>query len=70
MTTFAVVYTATASTTVDVEADSAEEARELADAEWEGGPQVCAMCAGVGGGQGIDLGDWEQIEDDYGVYEA
>jgi hypothetical protein len=56
MTKYRVNYLTVASTGVYVEADSEEEAIELADAE--GQPGLCAQCAGWGR-PGVELGDWE-----------
>lgn len=73
MSTYHVTFKTGAFTTVSVEANSAEEARELADEQFSP-PYVCALCSGRGkfvGESGIELGDdWEQEEDESGVWEA
>lgn len=69
MTTYQVLYTTTASTVVTIEADSPEEAREIADDQFDG-PTLCAQCSGWGGRQNLDIGDWEQDESDRGVWSA
>ena len=70
MTTYQVLFTTSASTIVEVEADSPDEARELADEKFES-PYLCAQCSGWGGQQNLELGDgWEQDETDGGVWSA
>jgi hypothetical protein len=70
MTTYQVLFTTGASTVVEVEADSPEEARELADEKFKE-PMLCAQCSGWGNRQNLELGDgWEQDESDGGVWSA
>lgn len=62
MPRYRVNYVATASCGIVVEADSPDEAYDLA--EQEGTPGLCAYCAGVGQrGPGIDIGDWQPDEE-------
>lgn len=65
--TYRVQFLTTASTIVEVEATSAEEARVQADEDFYG-PQPCAQCSGWGGQPGIELGEWEQDESEHGVW--
>lgn len=67
MKTYTVMFTTTASTVLSVDAESTEEARELADEKFEG-PSLCAHCSGWGNSQNLDLGDWEQDESESGVW--
>ena len=58
MARYAVPFETMASTIVYVEAESAEEALELADDL----PYICAQCSGWGSHEdntGIELGEWE-----------
>ena len=64
---YRVQFLTTASTLVEVEASSAEEARQVADEDFYG-PSVCAQCSGWGGNPGIELGEWEQDESEHGVW--
>ena len=60
MAKYEVCLTTTASTIVTVEAEDEAEAIDLALTE--GGPGVCAQCAGWGrssSNSGIELGDWD-----------
>lgn len=66
MPKYRIHFTATASTTVVVEADDASEAREIADDQFAS-PSICAQCSGWGQDYSMDLGEWEQDEADDGV---
>jgi len=61
MPEYTVHFESAAGTSVKVEANSPDEAMELA---WDGLPGgVCAQCSGWGNPPGIDMsGDWEPIE--------
>jgi hypothetical protein len=66
VTAYSVSFTSTASTIVEVEADSPAEAADLAEEKFEP-PSVCAQCAGWGrsgdSNSGIELSDeWDQQE--------
>jgi hypothetical protein len=55
-------------TSVEVEADSVEEARELADAAFHA-PFICHQCSRQDGDRYLELGDdWEQDESDHGAW--
>lgn len=69
MKTYQVMFTTGASTVIEVEADSVEEARQLADEQFDP-PTICAQCSGWGNDQNLELGDWEQDESDGGVWSA
>ena len=72
MTAYQVQFKTGAYTIVTVEADSPEQARELADEQFDP-PFICAQCSGWGRGNesSLELGDvWEQEESDSGVWEA
>ena len=73
MSRYSVIYTTGASTVVTVEADSPEEARQVADETFEA-PYICAQCSGWGRNEdepSLELGDvWEQDESDSGVWEV
>lgn len=70
MNTYSVIFTTGASSVVTVEADSPEEARELADEQFDP-PTLCAQCSGWGQDSNLELGDeWEQDESDGGVWLA
>jgi len=57
---FTVYFSTTASTAIEIEADSAEEAQEKAD-EIQDFPSICAQCSGWGSDHNLDLSDvWEQ----------
>lgn len=67
MTTYTVYYSTTASTSIDVEADSPEDAREVADESFEA-PMICAQCSGWGQDYELEIGDdWVQDESEHGV---
>lgn len=67
---YRVYYTTTASTAIEVEADSPEDARVVADEEFDS-PTICAQCSGWGSDGWIELGDdWEQDDSDHGVVSA
>lgn len=72
MPTYAVSFLTTASTIVTVEAANEKEAREKAD-EVFSPPSVCHQCASNysddGSNSGVELEDWQQAEDDDGVWE-
>lgn len=73
MSTYRVSFHTGAFTSMEVEADSPEDAREIADSEFSP-PQVCAQCSGWGMSKGdlpIEVGDdWEQDESETGVWEV
>lgn len=56
MTKYRVIMTTGASTVIDVEAESEDEAENAAFNEV---PYICAQCSGFGREAGIELGDWE-----------
>jgi len=62
MRKYTVLYTATASTIVEVEAEHENEAREIADEQVQF-PSLCAHCSGWGANRslnsGIELSEWE-----------
>lgn len=72
MRTYSVVYTTTASTVVTVEAQNETEARTKAG-EVFAPPNLCHQCSGStydnGENSGVELGDWEPLEQD-GVWEV
>lgn len=57
MTKYTVALSTHASTFIDVEADSPEDA--VNKALHVGGPSICARCAGWGQDAGIELGEWD-----------
>lgn len=66
MAQYKIFFNTSASTEIEVEADSYDEAVDKAWAE--GFPGICAQCAGMGysNGPGIELGDeWEPDEFSY-----
>ena len=67
MKAYTVMYTTTASTVISVEAESEEEARVLADEQFEP-PHLCAQCSGWGNSQNLELGEFEQDESEDGVW--
>lgn len=70
MPKYRVHFTTGASTYVDVEADSPDEAREIADENFDS-PFICAQCSGWGQQYDLELGDeWQQDESAEGVWEA
>jgi hypothetical protein len=73
VSTYHVSFRTGAFTTVTVEADSPEDARQIADEQFSA-PHICAQCSGWGKSDGelsIEIGDdWEQDESDSGVWEA
>jgi hypothetical protein len=73
MSKYHVSFTTGAHTVVTVEADTPEEAREIADENFVA-PYICAQCSGWGKSadeHGIELGDdWEQDGSESGVWEA
>lgn len=66
---YAVLFTTVASSVCYVDADDEDEARELADEQFEP-PVLCASCSGWRPEDpNLELGgDWEQNEDDSGVW--
>ncbi len=72
MPKYAVLYTTTASTIVEVEAQDESDAREKADEQVEY-PSVCAHCSGWNArrslNSGIELGEWQPGEDPGDVWE-
>ena len=58
MATYMVVFTTGASSVIEVEASSVEEARKLANKRFDG-PSLCHQCS-----RHINLGDWEHDESD------
>ncbi len=63
MPKYAVPMEAVASTIVYVEADSPDEAREMAQ-EF---PSICARCSGWGSSEndtGIEIGDWYDTDEE------
>jgi hypothetical protein len=70
MPKYRVWYSTTASTSVEVEADSPDDAREVANEAFES-PMICAQCSGWGQEHDLELGDdWEQDDSEHGVTEA
>lgn len=63
MRRWSVTYLATASKTLTVEAETIDEAMELADKKFDH-PQPCAYCS-----RRFDLSDWEPDESEGGVYD-
>ena len=64
MPKFKVFFETVASTAIEVDAESFDEALE--GAYQEGMPSLCAQCSGWGGRPGVDLsGDWEPDEKYY-----
>lgn len=60
MTTYRVFLSTDATAIITVEADSPEDAAELAG---EDTPYLCAQCGGWGSGPSLELGDgWEVTE--------
>ena len=70
MSQYRLHYETTASTYIDVEADSEEEAQEKAYEEFHN-PEPCAHCAGAwrheGEPGGIELGEWEPVIHEWGT---
>jgi hypothetical protein len=70
MARYRVHFVNTISSSVEVEAETASEARELADSAFAY-PTLCAYCAGMGRADSpyVDEGEWSQDDTDEGVTE-
>lgn len=71
---YGVAFRTTASTTVYVEADSPDDARDLADDLFRP-PRLCGRCEipapGVTGNNGVELSEaWEAVEGEHGVWRS
>lgn len=66
MAKYDLYFTTTASTQITIEADSLDEAVDLAY-EDPGMPTICAQCSGWGDRQNLDLGEWEFDESEHHV---
>ena len=62
MAEYVVYFRTVASTAIRVEADSEEDAIERA---YEHVPNLCAHCSGWGQKAGVELGEWETIDEDW-----
>lgn len=65
MTAYKVYLRTVASASIDVEAESEEEAIELA---FDQAPYLCAQCSGWGRKAGIELGEWSMADEPWPAF--
>jgi hypothetical protein len=65
MPEYVVYFRTVASTAVRVEADDEDEAVEAAFEEL---PHLCAQCSGWGQRAGVELGDWQTLDEPWPAF--